>query len=163
MSDQIQVREPLPRTFLGTGEEERRDLEPASVVIFGASGDLTRRKLVPALHTLACGGLLPAASQVLGVARTPLSDEAFREQLFSGVQAYSRAKPGVCALWPMFEDRISYLAGDYDDPETYRRLKERLAQLDAQTAAWESEEAGRPAGARATASSTWPHRPTSTR
>ncbi|MBN1137268.1 MAG: glucose-6-phosphate dehydrogenase, partial [Anaerolineae bacterium] len=78
-------------------------------------------------HTLGCEGFLPAASQVLGVARSPLSDKAFRNQLFGGVQDYSRAKPGVCALWYTFEDRVSYLAGDYDDPETYRRLAERIS------------------------------------
>lgn len=105
-------------------------VEPVSVVILGASGDLTRRKLMPALHTLGCEGLLPAAFQVLGVARSPLSDEAFRDQLYSGVRDYSRARPAVCALWSSFEDRVSYLAGDYADPETYRRLAERLAQFD---------------------------------
>ena len=107
-------------------------MEPIIMVIFGASGDLTRRKLVPALHTLGCGGLLPAAFQVLGVARSQLSDQAFRDQLFSGVQDYSRAKPGVCALWYTFEDRVFYMAGGYDDPDTYRHLAERLAQFDAQ-------------------------------
>ena len=115
---------------MSASEANGPSVEPVSVVIFGASGDLTRRKLVPALHTLGCEGLLPAASQVLGVARSPLSDKAFRDQLFGGVQDYSRAKPGVCALWYTFEDRVSYLAGDYDDPETYRRLAERLAQFD---------------------------------
>ena len=83
--------------------------DPATIVIFGASGDLTRRKLVPALHTLGCEGFLPAASRVLGVARSQLPDEAFRDQLFGGVQDYSRAKPGVCAQWNTFENRISYL------------------------------------------------------
>jgi glucose-6-phosphate 1-dehydrogenase len=109
------------------------------MVIFGASGDLTRRKLVPALHTLGCEGLLPAAFQVLGVARSPLSDQALRERLFSGVQDYSRARPGVCALWFTFEDRVSYMAGGYDDPETYRRLAERLAQFDTQATSSESQ------------------------
>ncbi len=108
-----------------------RRIEPAVVVIFGASGDLTRRKLVPALHTLGCEGFLPAASHVLGVARSPLSDQAFRDELFGGVQEYSRLKPGVCALWYTFEDRVSYLAGDYDDPATYRRLAEQLERSDA--------------------------------
>jgi glucose-6-phosphate 1-dehydrogenase len=107
-------------------------LKPATIVIFGASGDLTRRKLVPALHTLGCEGFLPAASQVLGVARSPLPDKAFRDELFGGVQDYSRTKPGVCALWNTFEDRISYLAGDYGDPDTYRRLAEQLTQFDKQ-------------------------------
>lgn len=107
-------------------------VEAASVVIFGASGDLTRRKLIPALHTLGCEGFLPAATQVLGVARTPYTDKAFCDELFGGVQDYARLKPGVCTLWFTFEDRVSYLSGDYEDPETYRRLAERLGQLEAQ-------------------------------
>jgi glucose-6-phosphate 1-dehydrogenase len=108
--------------------------EPAAIVIFGASGDLTRRKLVPALHSLGCGGSLPPATRVIGVARTPLSDEAFRDSLYEGVVEYARLKPspGICDLWPRFAERHSYLAGSYDDPETYRHLNQRLAQLDAE-------------------------------
>ena len=102
-----------------------------SVVIFGASGDLTQRKLVPALHSLACGGLLPPGTQVIGVARTPLADSAFRERAYEGVVEYSRLKPGVCELWPRFSENHSYLSGNYDDPDTYRQLEERLAQIDA--------------------------------
>ena len=105
---------------------------PATVVIFGASGDLTRRKLIPALHSLACEGLLSKAIRVLGVARSPLSDEAFRERLFEGVTEYARLTPGVCELWSTFAGRHTYLQGSYDDPETYTRLAERLAQLDAE-------------------------------
>ncbi len=107
---------------------------PASIVIFGASGDLTRRKLVPALHTLACGGLMSPATRVIGVARTPLSDQAFRDRLREGVDGYARiiSKPGICELWSRFAERHSYLAGSYDDPETYRRLAGRLARLDAE-------------------------------
>ncbi len=104
-------------------------IEPAVVVIFGASGDLTQRKLVPALHSLTCEGLLPKQSRVLGVARTMLTDEDFRERLFEGVKDYARHKPGLCELWPRFAERHFYLAGGYDDPETYRRLGERVAQL----------------------------------
>jgi glucose-6-phosphate 1-dehydrogenase len=107
-------------------------IEPAAVVILGASGDLAQRKLVPALHSLGCDGFLPSATRVVGVARSPFSDDEFRGRLFQGVQDYSRLKPGICALWSTFEPRLSYLAGDYDQPETYRRLAERLAQLDAQ-------------------------------
>jgi len=106
--------------------------DPAAIVIFGASGDLTQRKLVPALHSLGCEGFLPPSSQVIGVARSSLSDEAFRSQLYTGVEEYARLKPGLCALWPTFENRLSYLAGGYDDPETYRRLAERLGQIDAE-------------------------------
>jgi len=107
------------------------EAQPAAIVIFGASGDLTRRKLVPALHSLACEGLLPPATQVLGIARSPLSDEAFRARLYEGVVEYARLKPDICQLWPRFAARHTYLAGDYDDPETYRRLARRLGHLDA--------------------------------
>ncbi|MDY6874807.1 MAG: glucose-6-phosphate dehydrogenase [Chloroflexota bacterium] len=104
--------------------------ETATIVIFGASGDLTQRKLVPALHSLACGGLLHPATRVIGVARSSLTDEVFRERLYEGVTGYARLSPGMCELWPDFAKRYSYLAGNYDDLETYRRLAERLAQLD---------------------------------
>jgi glucose-6-phosphate 1-dehydrogenase len=114
--------------------------EAATVVIFGASGDLTQRKLVPALHSLACAQLLSPATRVVGVARTDLPNEAFRDRLYEGVVAYARLKPSadmvgskhLCDLWPRFAERHSYLAGSYDDPETYRHLGERLAQLDAE-------------------------------
>ena len=106
--------------------------EPAVVVIFGASGDLTSRKLVPALHSLTCEGLLPPEIRVVGVARTSLSDEAFHKRLFQGVEAYARYHPGLCERWPLFEGRISYLAGSYDAPETYVHLAQRLAELDAE-------------------------------
>jgi glucose-6-phosphate 1-dehydrogenase len=108
------------------------DTPPAVIVIFGASGDLTQRKLVPALHTLSCGGLLSKAARLVGVARSILSDEAFRDRLYQGVVEYSRSSPGICEMWPRFASRHSYLAGGYDDPDTYRRLAERLEQLDAE-------------------------------
>jgi glucose-6-phosphate 1-dehydrogenase len=113
-------------------QQMKPDTPPAAIVIFGASGDLTQRKLVPALHTLACGGLLSKSTRVVGVARSTLSDAAFRDRLYEGVVRYSRSSPGICELWPRFADRHSYLAGGYDDPEAYRRLAERLAQLDAE-------------------------------
>jgi glucose-6-phosphate 1-dehydrogenase len=108
--------------------------ELVAVVIFGASGDLTQRKLVPDLHTLACGGLLAPAPRIIGVARTSLSDQAFRDRLREGVEEYARIKliPGICELWDRFAERHSYLAGSYDDPDTYRRLAERLFRLDAE-------------------------------
>ncbi len=109
--------------------------EPAVVVILGASGDLTQRKLVPALHSLACEGLLPAKSHVIGVARSHLSDEAFRDRLYEGVKDYARLKPAICEQWSNFEGQLSYLAGSYDEAGTYRRLAERLADLDAQMGA----------------------------
>jgi glucose-6-phosphate 1-dehydrogenase len=104
--------------------------DPAVIVIFGASGDLTQRKLVPALHTLACEGMFPTETRILGVARSGYTDESFREQLHEGVQEYARLKPDHCRRWEEFAERHAYLQGEYDDAETYRRLKERLQAID---------------------------------
>jgi glucose-6-phosphate 1-dehydrogenase len=101
--------------------------EAAVVVIFGASGDLTRRKLIPALHSLSCEGLLSPDTRVLGVARSQVGPEQFRRGLYAGVESYARLKPKMCDLWPGFSGRVGYLAAAYDDPETYRALARRLA------------------------------------
>jgi glucose-6-phosphate 1-dehydrogenase len=106
-----------------------RKVPPCTVVIWGASGDLTQRKLVPALHTMACEGFLPPEARVIGVARTEMDDPAFRDHLYEGVKDYARLKPGVCEAWPQFAERITYLHGDYDDPNTYHRLAECLDGL----------------------------------
>jgi glucose-6-phosphate 1-dehydrogenase len=108
--------------------------QSTTIVIFGASGDLTRRKLIPALHSLACEGLLPEDTRVLGVARSEISNEDLVEALFGGVQDYARLNPTVCELWPDFSERISYMSGEYDDPETYRRLAEQLQAMDDESA-----------------------------
>ena len=115
-------------------EQRKPHAPPATIIIFGASGDLIRRKLVPALHSVSCEGLLHSHTRVVGVARSALSDEAFRDRLLEGVNDYARltAHPGICELWPAFAQRLSYLAGSYDDPGTYRGLAERLAQFDAE-------------------------------
>jgi glucose-6-phosphate 1-dehydrogenase len=115
-------------------DQTGRRAPPAAIVIFGASGDLTRRKLVPALHTLSCGGFLPESTRVVGVARTDLSDETFRDRLYGGVVDYARLKPspGICEVWPRFASRHFYMSGSYDDPETYLRLAQRLEQVDAE-------------------------------
>jgi glucose-6-phosphate 1-dehydrogenase len=104
----------------------------ASIVIFGASGDLACRKLIPALHSLACAGLLSPKTQVLGVARSEIDLDTFRQRLQEGVVEYARLKPGSgeCRLNSGFFDRIAYLRGGYDDAGTYRRLAERLSPGD---------------------------------
>jgi glucose-6-phosphate 1-dehydrogenase len=111
--------------------QEQLQCDPSVIVIFGGSGDLTKRKLVPALHSLACEGVLPRATQILGVSRSDYTDASFRERLYEGVQTYARLRPGICSNWEDLENRHHYLQGSYDDPETYTRLKERLAELDA--------------------------------
>lgn len=106
-------------------------VEPATIIILGASGDLTRRKLVPALHSLSCEALLHPHTRVIGVARSQLDREALLDELYEGVQSYARLKPGMCERWGEFAKRVSYLSGDYDDPDTYRRLQALQDELDA--------------------------------
>jgi len=108
-----------------------QNTESAVLVIFGASGDLTRRKLVPALYHLACAELLPPGAQVLGVAIDELTEQAFRERLRGGMVEYVEIQPDLHGLWPRFAERLSYMIGRFSDPDTYRSLGERLAELDA--------------------------------
>ncbi len=102
--------------------------EDIAVVIFGASGDLTARKVVPALYSLERQGLLPKNFKVIGVARHKLSDEKFRHKMFEGIQKYSRIKPKHET--DNFSEKLAYLQGDYGDDETYAQLKDALHLAD---------------------------------
>ncbi len=104
--------------------------EPTTVVIFGASGDLTRRKLLPALYTLAAERLLPANFAIVGFARKPMTDEAFREDMRQGCERFARARPLDPAVWDAFARGMYYQAGDYEDLAAYQALGERLKAID---------------------------------
>ena len=117
---------------LRVGSHLERTPEPAAVVIFGASGDLTKRKLVPALYGIVRTGQVPAGLCIVGVARRPMSDDAFREQLRQGIQEHSRLRPIDPATWDTLAPRIKYHALDFDDREAYRNLAAELHALDAQ-------------------------------
>jgi glucose-6-phosphate 1-dehydrogenase len=104
--------------------------EPCAVVIFGGSGDLARRKLVPAVYNLLLDGVLPGNYAILGTGRKPLSDLDFRTVSREGVAKYSR-QALVDAKWPDFERRIFYQAGAIDDPQAYQDIKARLEKIEA--------------------------------
>jgi glucose-6-phosphate 1-dehydrogenase len=103
--------------------------DPCVLVIFGASGDLTRRKLLPALYNLAEAGLLPDRFAVLGVARPAIPEEEYRSQMQQRVRD-AEGEPLDSALWGKIVDRLHYLSGEFDDTELYVRLRETLANLD---------------------------------
>lgn len=103
---------------------------PATLVIFGASGDLTQRKLVPALFSLHCAGFLPGNLEIAGVARSPLTDEEFRRRMLEGAQAYARLSPGQCARWDEFAPRLHYHRLDYEDGASYQELGAMLEEMD---------------------------------
>ena len=117
---------------LRRGLVEDRTADACAVVIFGASGDLTRRKLMPALYNLAWGRSLAGGFAVIGVARRDKTDESFRVDMREAVTAFSRRKPIDDALWADFERGLSYVRGAADDPSTYESLRAHLERVDAE-------------------------------
>ncbi len=103
--------------------------EPAVIVIFGASGDLTARKLVPALYDLAQGRRLPMQFAIVGLSRTEMSHDEFRERLREALEKH-RSGRFSDDVWESFSRGIFYLSGDSKKPETYRELKGFLGELD---------------------------------
>jgi glucose-6-phosphate 1-dehydrogenase len=101
-------------------------------VIFGASGDLTRRKLMPALYNLAWGRSLPSGFAVVGVARRDKTDDSFRAEMREAVSSFSRRKPIDPTVWADFERGIGYVRGAASDAATYEALRARLDRVDAE-------------------------------
>jgi glucose-6-phosphate 1-dehydrogenase len=111
-------------------DPEDRPAPPAVFVIFGASGDLTSRKLMPAIERLALRRLLPPGFAVVGVARTEMNDDDFRERMKELVEKSGGGGPEAKHVWESFVGGFRYVAGDYDDPDTFERLKTVLDELD---------------------------------
>lgn len=105
-------------------------IQPCALVIFGASGDLTRRKLLPALYNLLLDRLLPPFI-VLGMGRKPWSDEEFRQVAREGIERYSR-QSFQAEAWDKFQRRLFYMSGELDDLQSFVRLKKRLEELEHQ-------------------------------
>jgi glucose-6-phosphate 1-dehydrogenase len=105
-----------------------RIADPCVMVICGASGDLTKRKLIPALYNLAKAKFLSRDFAVIGFARKELTTEQFRQQLTEDLKKFatSSVEPEI---WNWFLQRIYYLSGDLKDPKTYTKLKDLLSQL----------------------------------
>ncbi len=110
----------------GTADVQRAD--PCTMVVFGASGDLTRRKLVPALYDLAKDQLLPEKFRILGFARSKKDGQEFRDLLLSSIKEFSQKEQVDDLIWMDLAPRIDYCQGNYDDPEAYQRLAEMLEE-----------------------------------
>lgn len=115
---------------LREGLRIKQSLEPCVMVIFGATGDLTHRKLLPALYNLALEHPLPAGFSVVGFARRPYTDEVFREQALESINTYSRQKPVNPQIWESFASGIRYLQSDFHNPEGYEKLAHLLNTVD---------------------------------
>ncbi len=120
----------MPANPLREGMPAERIAEPCTMVIFGASGDLTRRKLVPALYNIARDRLLPPGFSVVGFARRPWKDEQFRDELLAGVNEHSRSRPADEGLWSDFASGLFYHQGDFDDPKAHKRLAALLGKIE---------------------------------
>ena len=101
--------------------------EPAFFVVFGATGDLSRRKIFPALFDLFFEDILPSELLMVGFARKPLDSDGFRQELRRGCEKYSRHGDFSDGQWKAFSERILYLASDLNDPEGYARLADIIA------------------------------------
>ncbi|HBW58167.1 MAG TPA: glucose-6-phosphate dehydrogenase, partial [Oscillatoriales bacterium UBA8482] len=116
---------------LRVGLQQDRIPEPQILVIFGASGDLTQRKLVPALYQMKLERKLPPEITIVGVARREWSHEFFREHLREGVEEFGGGLYSQ-ALWDDFAQGIFYCSGNMDEPESYQKLKAFLEEVDEQ-------------------------------
>jgi glucose-6-phosphate 1-dehydrogenase len=115
---------------LRRGLIEDRTGDACTVVIFGASGDLTKRKLMPGLYNLALSRALPGGFAVVGVARREKSHEEFRHDMKDGAAKFSRRKPVDEAVWSDFERGVFYVSGTFEDAKTYEHLSKQLDDID---------------------------------
>jgi glucose-6-phosphate 1-dehydrogenase len=103
---------------------------PTTLVIFGASGDLTRRKLLPAVYRLSRRGRLPARFAIVGIARTPMDDDAFRTQFHDSLREFAGPDAGGDEVARSLASRMYFVSGETDDAALYQRLKARLTDID---------------------------------
>src|ERR1700688_2002681 len=124
-----QASDPTNVNPLREGLSTRAVPQPCSVVIFGATGDLTHRKLIPALYNLAADGELPPAVAVIGFARREKTDDGFRKELEEATRKFSR-QPVRDEIWNTFAQAVFYHQSDFADETGYKKLAERLDKID---------------------------------
>jgi len=113
----------------GNISAERKPPGPCSIVIFGASGDLTARKLIPAFYHLCKDKQLPSAFRVIGFARRDKTDESWRNELREELNQFSRTQPVDEAVWKEFAKNLFYCRGDLTDAAAYKKLEELLTSF----------------------------------
>jgi len=120
----------LERNPLRDGLVLARTPDPCAMVIFGATGDLTHRKLMPALYNLALNHYLPQGFTVVGAAHSALSDDEFRSQMRDAVGKYSRTQPIDSEVWRSFSEGLHYVSMAFEDPSGYARISSVLQDVD---------------------------------
>src|SRR5437763_8199559 len=114
--------------LLNLPEPTREPAGPCLMVIFGAAGDLTKRKLIPSLYNLAKAQLLPKEFAVVGIARNEMSTEVFREKLTEDIHSFS-GEPVDQALWDWLVQRLYYMSGTFSDEAAYGQLDALLSKV----------------------------------
>ena len=110
-------------------DHARKIVEPCTIIIFGASGDLTYRKLIPALYHLFEEGALPNPFKVVGFARREKTDQKWRNELLEGFTKYSRTKDKTPQKWDEFCNNVHYCQASFDDIEGYKKLEKMLSEF----------------------------------
>ncbi len=105
---------------------------PCTMVIFGASGDLTKRLLMPALYNLECDGLLPRQFALVGTARDEITTEAFRAQMTGHIKTFNTRSTFDPEVWQRLCQRMYYTPGSFDDAAAFARLREMVGRLDSE-------------------------------
>src|ERR1700741_333323 len=103
-------------------DQKMKRLSPTILFIFGGSGDLTKRKLIPALYNLFLDNFLPEKYVVVGVGRSAMSDDEYRAKLLEGVQEFSRRKEEISDKWPEFSKHVFYQSKDLEDDQAYKSI-----------------------------------------
>jgi len=103
--------------------DARKTLDPCSIIIFGASGDLTSRKLIPAFYHLYLEKQMPADFRIIGFARREKNDASWRQELRQALDQFSRTKPADEKVWEEFSQHIFYCQGDITDAAAYQKLE----------------------------------------
>ncbi len=109
---------------------EQKNISPCILVIFGATGDLTARKLIPAIYQLSLGGMLPANFACVGFARREKTHEEFRKEMKEAVTKFARTKPIDEHVFSHFAQNLYYHKSEFDDQDGYKRLNDFLLELD---------------------------------
>ena len=109
--------------------ETRKTVTPCSIVIFGASGDLTSRKLIPALYHLHKEKQMPSEFRIIGFARREKTDDSWRKELREALDQFSRTKPVDDAVWQSFSKNIFYCIGDLTDAAAFEKLEKQLTSF----------------------------------
>ncbi len=115
---------------LRSGRRLSRSPEPSALIIFGGSGDLTRRKLIPALYRLSQQRFLPAGFTVVALSRSPMSNEQYRAMLRTWVDKTAEDSPFDLATWESFAQGIFYIPADYRDPSSYQKLVNFMSEIE---------------------------------